>query len=181
MFAYILLLASSIIYTIIAPAEYHIAAIGAGTLPAPSTEELDAMIIKFFHLEFAVVMLFWACLYSVKFSFLFLFRLIIDGSSKSLKAWDAVAAVLVLSYLASMSVNFAECGPADHFAVGKDLTLLLTSAERLRLMLSNSSVRISVCDGPYTASNCFLLLPKRVFRYSWYDPNLLVASWLLHF
>ena len=119
LFAYIALLASSIIYTIVAPQEYRIAAIGAGTLPAPSSEELDAIIKKFFHLEFVVVMLFWAALYSVKFSFLFLYRLILDGSSKSLRAWNAVAAVLVISYLASSLVNFAECGPADHFDVGK--------------------------------------------------------------
>ena len=116
-FACVLLLSSTILYSFLLPVLYKYAAVTAGTIHLPPDERI-ALANKFHLYGFTTSMLFWATVYAVKFSFLFLYRLILEGSSASLKAWWAVLAVVLISNAVSMGTDYIGCGPASHWNSG---------------------------------------------------------------
>ena len=111
--AWILLLALGITYTVQAPANYRFAAISAGTLPQPPPDEFEKLVGSILRYDFALPVLFWTCLFCVKFAFLCLYRLILDGSGKQMKTWWAVSFFVFVCYWICMTGLLAECGPSD--------------------------------------------------------------------
>lgn len=112
--AYLLLLGQSIAYTYFIPKNYHLLSIEAGTSPQPSADQFSALVSAIYKAEFAIPLLFWTCLFSVKFSFLWLYRLILSGSGVSLKIWWSANFAVLLAYGIILIGVFAECGPAQN-------------------------------------------------------------------
>jgi len=70
--------------------------------------------------QFTLSTLFWTCLYLVKYSFLSLYRLILDGSSLSRAMLWGTAVFVLLSYGVCLSSVFTWCGPvSDLWNLGK--------------------------------------------------------------
>ena len=121
--AFVLLLASNILYTIQAQTSYRIIAVEEGKVPPLPPDVLNAMLHTTLQFNFALSLLFWTCLYAVKLSFLFLYRLILDRSGFRLLAWRMVLGVVFVCYWLCLAGLFAECGTASN--------LIKTGTQRL--------------------------------------------------
>lgn len=64
----------------------------------------------FFHIRFGAILVFWICLYSVKFAFLMFYRTLFWVSHPFRKYWYAVSAFTLLSFLVSFLACFWVCG-----------------------------------------------------------------------
>jgi len=84
---------------------------------APTLDFIDKATL-FLKLEFAIILLFWTCIWAVKAAFLTLYRGLftnVHGWQRS--AWWAVAALCVLSYIGNWVLQFLACTPLSNYFV----------------------------------------------------------------
>lgn len=112
--SWLLLLGQSIAYTHYIPANYELSAIETGTEPKPPDAQFSALLSSIFTAELVLPLLFWTCLFCAKFSFLWLYRLLLRGSGGSLKIWWAANIAVLGCYGIILIGVFAECGPAQN-------------------------------------------------------------------
>ena len=111
--AWLLLLGQSIAYTHYIPTNYRLSAIEAGTGESkPSAAQFSALMSSIFTAELVIPLFFWTCLFCAKFSFLWLYRLLLRGSGAYMKIWWAVNITVLGCYGIALIGLFAECGPA---------------------------------------------------------------------
>lgn len=91
-------------YIVVTPVMYRVTAFEAGRIPPYPTVEKDALfMIKIF---FANTMLLWAALWSVKLSFLFLYRRLLEGLPNQLRWWWGIFIFTIVVYLPSIPRGF---------------------------------------------------------------------------
>jgi len=89
--------------------------------PSGDYDPLDSM-----KNDFANIVVFWCCIYSVKASFLALYWQIFEVSRRFRVAWAALTAYVVLSFFVTTLSVFWHCGsPATLMNIRKQLSLTL--------------------------------------------------------
>ncbi|PYI00582.1 hypothetical protein BO78DRAFT_329698 [Aspergillus sclerotiicarbonarius CBS 121057] len=107
LFAWACFLAMSIAYVIVTPVIYKIDAYADGEIAPWATMVSDALfMIKVF---FANAMLLWASLWSVKLSFLFLYRRLLRDLPGQMKWWYMVLADVFRTFIGAIVSNFTSC------------------------------------------------------------------------
>lgn len=154
--AWFLLLVSMICATIQTPLTYHFSSILIGETPAPSEEEMADMTITLRRWNVAVETLFWTSLYSVKLSFMFLYRYVLrsGGRNKHIAVWSAALVYIILCYGICLIGVYGQCGDV------RNLFTYRKSPEIIRyyespVLISN----LEQCMTPYVAS----LIPKLIW------------------
>ena len=112
--SWLLLLGQSIAYTHFIPANYKLSAIETDSESKPSEAQFSALVASIFTAELVLPLLFWTCLFCAKFSFLWLYRLLLRGSGGGMKTWWAVKIAVLGCYGIILIGLFAECGPAQN-------------------------------------------------------------------
>ena len=112
--ALMLLLGQNIAYTHYIPANYRLSAIEAGTEPRPSVTQYSAIVTSISTAELVLPLLFWTCLFCVKFSFLWLYRRLLRGSGAGMKVWWTVNIAVLGFYGIALIGVFAKRGPAQN-------------------------------------------------------------------
>ena len=113
--AVIALIAYLVVYTFEIP-EAHSASLHVeGVDPDPSTAEVEYL----FRLKVASTILLWVVFYLIKLSFLMFYRQIFEISTSFRRAWWAVIAFTLLTFLIGFLAIFWMCGaPTELFHVG---------------------------------------------------------------
>ena len=119
--AAILLVISAILNTFEAPTAFTLIGVGDGSIPKPPHAEYQALQLKYLRYNFALTIVFWSILFSVKASFLFLYRAIFQGVGRSFLTWNVVAFFVFASYWVLLSTLFTSCGssPSEQINTGK--------------------------------------------------------------
>jgi hypothetical protein len=113
--ALMVLIAFLVTYTVMFPLNYAVEFWAAGEAPEPTMAQLD----RYFRLEIAVSMMFWVIVYLVKVSFLLFYHQLFSVSNTFIKAWWAVIAFTVVSFLICFLSVLWGCGvPERLFVVG---------------------------------------------------------------
>ncbi|RFU31558.1 hypothetical protein B7463_g4771, partial [Scytalidium lignicola] len=83
--------------------------------PAPYNTQLGFAngIVYQAKLQFAFMLFFWTCLWTVKFSFLMFYRKLFVGIQGYMKWWWGVVVFCILTYLASVLTLFLSCVPVS--------------------------------------------------------------------
>ena len=110
--AAILIIISAILNAFEASTAFTLIGIGNGSIPKPPHAEYQALQLKYLRYNFALTIVFWSILFSVKASFLFLYRAIFQGVGRSFLTWNAVAFFVFASYWILLSTLFTSCGPS---------------------------------------------------------------------
>lgn len=117
-FAYLLLIALAVLYTVGHKDLFYVLRIAAGQLPPPTTEAgLQDLIAKsefVLKQSFASMICFWSCLWTVKASFLAFFYQLSDGLIWDRRLWYAVAIFVSLSYIAIIIDFPLTCGNVEN-------------------------------------------------------------------
>ncbi|KAI1768392.1 hypothetical protein GGR53DRAFT_477971 [Hypoxylon sp. FL1150] len=110
--AWFLLLVSMICATIETPLIYQFSSILIGETPAPPEEDVANLVITLRTWNVAVETLFWTSLFAVKFSFMFLYRVVlrIDSGGKHRAAWFIALVYIVLCYGICLIGVYGQCG-----------------------------------------------------------------------
>lgn len=104
------MLASSITFTAIFPTIYYLDDYVKGQAKEPTR----AQFLEFLRLRVAVSVLFWVCVWSVKFAFLFLYRMIFVVSTRFNRWWWCIVAFTVVMFWVVIAGEFTTCGPAKN-------------------------------------------------------------------
>lgn len=95
--ALVILLASAVIYQVMADTMYGVLTIGAGhAIPGPYFLKDVTYYLK---LQFTITILFWSCLWAVKFAFMAFFYKLGQGLKRQQMLWTVVLAFTVLAYV----------------------------------------------------------------------------------
>jgi hypothetical protein len=95
------------IYLAAYPTLYSALAVAAEEEPPWATMESD--LVAMLHLFFAVQLLFWTTLWSVKFSLLWMFRRLTLGLPLYGRIWLAITIFTLITYLACVVTEFTSC------------------------------------------------------------------------
>lgn len=114
-FALLALLTLCVLETIQHPSLYHITAMMDGT-PETDFNELIADTENYLKYEFAIVILFWTILWSVKAGFLALYFQLFREMKHYRRAWYALVVLAFLAYVGCIITLTLSCGhPANFF------------------------------------------------------------------
>ena len=92
----------------------------------PKPENFIPLFIYFRRIQTMVTIGFWICLFSIKFAFLFFYRLLFSVSRKFNRAWWAVTMLTALVFWACIAGELTKCGPTNQiFSPGAFLSLHL--------------------------------------------------------
>ena len=105
-FALIFLIALVAVFTAMFPVLFLVDSFGRGETGPPSASKY----LFFLKMQLAVSLLWWLCLYSVKFAFLFLFRTLFGVSRKFNRAWWGVVAFTILTFAICIAGELTACG-----------------------------------------------------------------------
>ncbi|KAI1136547.1 hypothetical protein F5Y05DRAFT_414807 [Hypoxylon sp. FL0543] len=108
--AWLLMIICMICSTLEAPLSYRFSSILIGESPTPPMDELKDITITLRRWNVASQMLFWTSLFCVKFSFMFLYRMVFGGRGRYSRAWLAAMVYIVLCYGICLIGVFAQCG-----------------------------------------------------------------------
>ena len=117
-FALACLIIMAILYTLITDIIFEIVAIIDGrTKPSPGFMERGTFFLK---CQFAIILLFWTTLWSVKGAFLMYYKNLFKGLQSYLhKIWWAVTIFTILTYLGCWATQLASCEPiSTYFTLG---------------------------------------------------------------
>ena len=86
-------------------------------LLSPETKpELIERANRYLRIQFAVIILFWTCVWAVKLSILVFYKSLFDRLSRTyLYAWWAVVAFVALTYVGCWILQFEACSPLGHY------------------------------------------------------------------
>jgi hypothetical protein len=107
------LLTSCILQTIQLPSLYYLLAIIAGVIPV--SVELISATEKYLRFEFAIMILFWTVLWSVKASFLALYFKLFRELRIYRRVWYILAAFTFLAYVGCWITLATSCHPLSNF------------------------------------------------------------------
>jgi hypothetical protein len=107
LFSYLAFIALSALYLVIDPKLYRILRVSAGTeAPYPELVTEGELMLR---VMFTVTLLFWAVLWGVKLSLLFVFRRLIIDLPRYMKAWWVVFIFTLLTFVGCAISNFTSC------------------------------------------------------------------------
>ncbi|KAI0843505.1 hypothetical protein F5Y06DRAFT_302657 [Hypoxylon sp. FL0890] len=128
--AWLLMIICMILSTLEAPLSYRFTSILIGESPTPSIAELKDMTITLRRWNVPCQMLFWTSLFCVKFSFMFLYRMIFDGHGLYNRVWLGGMVYIVLCYGICLIGVFGQCGDARNlFSYEECLTPYVASLD----------------------------------------------------
>lgn len=131
--ALLFLLVNSILYQITIPMMYLVAAVQEGTMRAPA--DIASVTSSYMKLQFAIITLFWTCLWTVKFSILVFLNKLNNRLRGQRRMWTFCAAFIGLSYIGCVISYPISCAS---FKLGKNdpnATQVKREEFRLRLRL----------------------------------------------
>lgn len=129
--------------TIMSPAMYELLAVSVGReQPTPSFLVRASLYLK---CQFASTVLFWACLWSVKASFLAFFHRLTEHLAWPRRAWWAIVAVTMLAFITSVITYPISC---TSFTLGKSVLLHTKGHADFSRRLSGSRECLEVFDQP---------------------------------
>ncbi|OTA57164.1 hypothetical protein K449DRAFT_437440 [Hypoxylon sp. EC38] len=96
------------------PLSYRFSSIIIGESPTPPAAELRDMTITLRRWNVASQMLFWTSLFCVKFSFMFLYRIIFGGRGQYNRVWVGAMVYIVLCYGCCLIDVYGQCGSARY-------------------------------------------------------------------
>ncbi|KAK9418795.1 hypothetical protein SUNI508_07815 [Seiridium unicorne] len=100
--------------TVELPLSYHFTSIIIGETPMPSPDELADLTITSRRWTVADQTFFWTSLFCVKFSFMFLYKMVLGSHSKYRTAWYFGIAYITASYGICLIGVFGQCGDAQN-------------------------------------------------------------------
>ena len=112
--AVVLLIANTIVTTIMAPPMYELIQVSLGLMEA--TPDFFAHASMYLKLQFASTLLFWSCLWSVKATFLAFFYRLTDHMKWARIGWWIVTTLTILFYIGSVITYPVSC---TNFQLGK--------------------------------------------------------------
>ena len=125
-------------YGQIIPTIFNLDYLAAQEAPlSPETaEEFEERADHYLRVQFAIIIVFWTCVWAVKLSILVFYKSLFDRlSRKYLYAWWAVVAFVALTYVGCWAFQFKSCSPlGTYFKIGTktrlvfQVTLKLTSS-----------------------------------------------------
>lgn len=107
------------LYTKIIPVFYTLLDVEDGVAAPP--EDLIAEVIDFLKIQFAIIILFWTTIWSLKASFLAFYRGLFDSRIQpwTMRAWWVVVVLCAVSYLGCWITQFLSCVPFQtYFELG---------------------------------------------------------------
>ncbi|KAK4220665.1 hypothetical protein QBC38DRAFT_493741 [Podospora fimiseda] len=110
--AWILMIVSMIVATLMNPISYQFTSILVGEAPKPSEDELIDMTITLRRWAVSAQFLFWTTIYCVKLSFTFLYRPIFNSKPKYRRAWLVAVVYIIITYGICLMGVFGQCGDA---------------------------------------------------------------------
>ena len=137
-------------YTVMFPLNYSVEFWVAGLAEEPSIADLN----RYFRLEITVSLLFWIIIYLVKFAFLFFYKFLFGVSRPFMRAWWAVSAFTVVTFLVCfLSVLWACEAPQHLLILGNIANISGLSLHFLQLTMDRE-VSFSSCI-EYQRKDCF--------------------------
>lgn len=114
-FALSVLISMAVLYTLVAPTMFTLDAISLGkALPGPDLMENADFYLK---CQFAIILLFWTCLWAVKVAILMFYKNLFVRLPTRMKLWWAVLAMVLLLYLGCWASQLASCAPVSSYFV----------------------------------------------------------------
>ena len=114
--ALVTLIGINIEFTVFFPQIYQIDAYSRNQGPGPSPSEY----VRFLKFQLSVSIVWWVCMYSVKLSFLLLYRLIFAVSKRLRIAWWAITIFTLVTFWVCIAGELTACGPSKNlFHAGK--------------------------------------------------------------
>ncbi|GAB1195991.1 hypothetical protein APSETT444_005256 [Aspergillus pseudonomiae] len=123
LFGLALLITNAVLQTIQAPHLYYMSL-------TPTGEDIKYHALRYVHLEFVIIGLFWSILWCIKGSFLALFWMISDGLPKYRRVCAAISIFTFLAYVGCWIASALNCHPpSDYFkfVMGLPLRILVKS------------------------------------------------------
>jgi hypothetical protein len=107
----------AILYHYAIPPMYLVDRVGAGLeSPGPDFTTQGAVFLK---LQFALIIMFWSALWTVKFSFLLLLRRILFGTQGLMIYWWIVTVIVIMAYVGCIITQLTSCEPiSSYFVIG---------------------------------------------------------------
>ncbi|KAI9711452.1 MAG: hypothetical protein M1828_001910 [Chrysothrix sp. TS-e1954] len=112
----------SVLQTTVLPTVYMLLEILHGTWTQPLPADFYSVTTKYLRLQFALIVLFWSCLWAVKGAFLAFYKTLFDNGFLGWQkvAWWIVAVFCFVSYAGNWPLQFLACTPFnDYFTIGK--------------------------------------------------------------
>lgn len=117
------LITMAALYVQIIPTIFNLdlAAAGKAPLSLESLAEFEERANYYLRVQFAIIILFWTCVWAVKLSILVFYKSLFDRLSwKYLYAWWAVVIFVALTYVGCWVLQFESCSPLwQYFKIGK--------------------------------------------------------------
>ena len=108
-------------YTAMFPLNYSVEFWVAGLGEQPSDQQL----IRYFHLEIAVSLLFWIVIYLVKLAFLLFYRFLFGINQTFMRVWWTISVFTGVTFLINFTSVFWACEAPRHlFILGNSLSAL---------------------------------------------------------
>ena len=128
----------------------------------PYTPDIGPPAHFFLKLQFAIIVLFWTCLWTIKMSFLMYYRTLFENLPGHLVWWTVASVFTLIAYLGCWAIQLAACYPiSTYFTIGEiqdpmktiwvDLTMTGACETRRDIMVSNASLYYAtvvdiICD-----------------------------------
>ena len=108
-------------YVQIIPTMFDVDLAAAHKMPS-SPETFEERADHYLKVQFAIIVLFWTCVWSVKLSILVFYKSLFDRLSRMyLYAWWAVVAFVALTYVGCWALQFESCSPLkSYFTIGTE-------------------------------------------------------------
>ncbi|KAI9820174.1 MAG: hypothetical protein M1827_005796 [Pycnora praestabilis] len=116
--ALVFLITMGALYVVAIPPLFQLERVASGKEKPGPTFVADSKV--FLQCQFAIIVLFWSCLWCVKFSFLFFYRRLFEGIRKYMVWWWAVFVFTLVAYLGCWVTQLLACDPlSDYFIIGQ--------------------------------------------------------------
>ncbi len=121
-FALAVLVSMGVMYHYVTSPIFQIRRISQGE--EPYTPDIGPSAHFFLKLQFAIIVLFWTCLWAVKMSFLMYYQTLFANLPGHLIWWTVACVFTSLSYLGCWAIQLAACYPiSTYFTIGMNPTL----------------------------------------------------------
>ena len=115
--ALVILISMAIMYHYITAPIFQIRRISQGE--EPYTPDIGPVAHFFLKLQFAIIVLYWTCLWTIKMSFLMYYRTLFENLPGHLVWWSVASIFTLLAYLGCWAIQLAACYPiSTYFTIG---------------------------------------------------------------
>ena len=100
--------------------DLDLAAAGKAPLSAGTMLEFEDRADRYLRVQFGIIILFWTCVWAVKFSILAFYKSLFDRLSRTyLYSWWAVVVFAAVTYVGCWALQFESCSPLkSYFMIG---------------------------------------------------------------